>query len=162
LITRANFKTDENSQVLDVVKYIEQYLEVYDDIFDENELIIQCITNDSSFLKRLSALDIALVFDDLISNSRKAGAKKVIVEFDSSLDNELRILISDDGKGVINRFIENPKAMFELGVSEGTLDGSGIGLHSVKKTLKPMQADINFIGNKIQLKGASFEIRIKK
>jgi len=162
LITRANFKTDENSQVLDVVKYIEQYLGIYNDIFDENELIIKCITNNSSFIKRLSALDIALIFDDLISNSQKAGAKKVIVEFDNSINNELKVLISDDGKGVNDRFLENPKAMFELGVSEGTIDGSGIGLHSVKKTLKPMQAEINFIGNKRVLKGASFEIIFRK
>lgn len=162
LITRANFITDENSQVLDVVKYIEQYLEIYDDIFDDNELTIKCITNNSSFVKRLSALDIALIFDDLISNSKKALAKKVIIEFNSNIKNELKIVISDDGKGVNKRFLENPKAMFELGVSEGTIDGSGIGLYSVKKTLKPMQAEINFIGNKKVLKGASFEILFRK
>jgi signal transduction histidine kinase/anti-sigma regulatory factor (Ser/Thr protein kinase) len=162
LITRANFKTDENSQVIDVVKYIEQYLEIYDEVFDENELIIECITNNSSFIKRLSALDIALIFDDLISNSQKAEAQKVVIEFDSSTEDVLRIIISDDGKGVNKKFLDNPKAMFELGVSSGTVDGSGIGLHSVRKTLKPMQAEINFIGNKKVLEGASFEIIIKK
>lgn len=162
LITRANFKTDENSQKIDLVKYIEQYVEIYDDIFDDNELVIECITNNSSFEKRLSVLDIALIFDDLISNSQKADAKKVLIEFDSSKKDELKIIISDDGKGVDRKFIENPKAMFELGVSSGTTDGSGIGLHSVMKTLKPMQAEINFIGNKKVLKGATFEIIFKK
>lgn len=162
LITRANFKTDENSQKIDVVKYIEQYIEIYDDIFDDNELGIKCKTNNSSFEKRLSVLDIALVFDDLISNSQKADAKKVLIEFDSSNKDELKILVSDDGKGVDKKFTENPNAMFELGVSSGTTDGSGIGLHSVRKALKPMQAEINFIGNKKVLKGASFEIIFKK
>ncbi len=162
LITRANFKTDENSQKIDVVKYIEQYIQIYDDIFDDNELTINCKTNNSSFEKRLSVLDIALIFDDLISNSQKAEAKKVLIEFHSSVKDELRVVVSDDGKGVEKKFIDNPKAMFELGVSSGTTDGSGIGLHSVRKTLKPMQADINFIGNKKALKGASFEIVFKK
>lgn len=162
IITRANFKTDENSQVLDVVKYIEQYVEIYNDIFDKSELIIKCNINNSSFIKRLSALDIALIFDDLISNSQKAGAKNVILDFDSSSSNELRIIISDDGDGVCSRFLENQNAMFELGVSEGTIDGSGIGLHSVRTTLKPMQAEIRFIGNNQVLKGASFEITIRK
>lgn len=162
LITRANFKTDENSQKIDVVKYIEQYIEIYDDIFDDNELGIKCYTNDSSFEKRLSVLDIALVFDDLISNSQKADAKKVLIEFDSSKKDELKIIVSDDGKGVDKKFTDNPNAMFELGVSSGTTDGSGIGLHSVRKALKPMQAEINFIGNKKVLKGASFEIIFKK
>lgn len=162
LITRANFKTDENSQKIDVVKYIEQYIEIYDDIFDDNELAIKCKANNSSFEKRLSVLDIALVFDDLISNSQKADAKKVLIEFDSSKKDELKILVSDDGKGVDKKFTENPNAMFELGVSSGTTDGSGIGLHSVRKALKPMQAEINFVGNKKVLKGASFEIIFKK
>lgn len=162
LITRANFKTDENSQKIDLVKYIEQYISLYDDIFDDNELVIKCITNNSSFEKRLSALDVALIFDDLISNSQKADAQKVIIEFDSSTKDELKIIISDDGKGVNKKFVENPKAMFELGVSSGTTDGSGIGLHSVRKTLKPMQAEINFIGNNKILNGASFEIIFKK
>lgn len=162
IITRANFKTDENSQVIDVVKYIEQYLEVYSEIFDEQDLSIKCKTNEATFIKRLSALDLALIFDDLISNSKKAEATKILVEFDSSKKDELKITISDDGKGVDKKFVEDPKSMFELGVSSGTNDGSGIGLHSVRKTLKPMQAEINFIGNKKNLKGASFEIVFKK
>lgn len=162
LITRANFKTEENSQVLDVVKYIDQYLEIYTDIFDQSELTITRETGETSFIKRLSALDIALIFDDLISNSQKAGSKKIIIEFNTPAENELNVLIHDDGIGVNDRFIENPKAMFELGVSEGTIDGSGIGLHSVRKTLKPMQAEINFVGNNKRMKGATFEITFKK
>jgi len=162
LITRANFKTNVNSQILDVVKYVQQYLDIYNDIFDIDDLAIICNLNDASFIKRLSALDLSLVFDDIISNSQKAGAKKIIVSFDSVSENELKITISDNGKGVGKRFIENPKAMFELGVSSGTVDGSGIGLHSVRKALKPMQAEINFISNKHILEGASFEIIFRK
>ncbi len=162
IITRANFKTDENSQVLDVAKYIEQYLSIYSDIFDTNDLNIVCNTHDESFVKRLSALDISLILDDLISNSQKAGAKNIIFDFSSTIPNELKLKISDDGKGVSKRFLDNPKAMFELGVSEGTYDGSGIGLFSVRRALKPMQAEINFIGNEYLLKGATFEITFRK
>ncbi len=162
IITRANFKTDENSQVIDVVKYVTQYIEIYDEIFEKNKLDIKCINNQSSFVKRLSALDIALIFDDLISNSEKAGAKNVIIEFRSKSANELQISVSDDGKGIPKRFVDNPEGMFELGVSEGTEDGSGIGLHSVRKTLKPMQGKIDFIGNNKKMKGATFKIIITK
>lgn len=162
LITRANFKTNVNSQILDVVKYVQQYLEIYDDIFDIDDLSIVCNLNDSSFVKRLSALDLSLIFDDIISNSQKADAKKIIVDFNTISENELKVKISDNGKGVEKRFQDNPNAMFELGVSSGTTDGSGIGLHSVRKALKPMQAEINFIGNNHILKGASFEIIFRK
>lgn len=162
IITRANFKTDENSQVIDIVKYITQYIEIYDEIFDKNKLKIECIKNDFSFVKRLSALDVALIFDDLISNSEKAGAKNVVVEFKKNKQDEIAILISDNGKGVPERFKKNPEGMFELGVSEGTVDGSGIGLHAVRKTLKPMHGQIEFVGNNIKLKGATFKITISK
>lgn len=162
IITRANFKTDENSQVIDVVKYITQYIEIYDEIFDKNKLKIECIKNDFSFVKRLSALDIALILDDLISNSEKAGAKNVVLEFKNNKSNEIAILVSDNGKGVPERFKKNPDGMFELGVSEGTVDGSGIGLHAVRKTLKPMHGQIEFLGNNVRLKGATFKITISK
>jgi signal transduction histidine kinase len=162
IITRANFKTDVNSQILDVVKYIVQYLEIYDEIFEKNKLKIKCFPNDSSFIKRLSALDISLILDDLISNSVKATAKNVKVDFKSNGPNELQILISDDGNGVPTKFVENPDAMFELGISQATVGGSGIGLYSVKKTLKPMNGLIEFVGNAIILKGATFKITITK
>ena len=160
IITRANFKADKNHQTIDLVKYIKQYISIYSDVFEKSKLSFELIDNDIEYIKLISALDIALILDDLISNSEKAEAKKVLIEITNPNEDILVINFSDDGKGLDEKFINNPKSIFELGIT--TTDGSGIGLHSVKRALSKMQGEIQFIGNNINLKGATFEIIFKK
>ncbi|MBN9483400.1 MAG: hypothetical protein BGO70_13035 [Bacteroidetes bacterium 43-93] len=157
LITRANFKTQADNQIVDIVKYIEQYITLYSDIYEKNQLDFKVITNNSTFLKKVNVLEVSLIIDDLISNSSKAGATQLLVEMTNISEQKLRILFSDDGSGLPDQFIENPEPIFELGITT-TDGGSGIGLHSVRKALKGMKATISFIGNGISLKGATFEI----
>ncbi|KRB59662.1 ATP-binding protein [Flavobacterium sp. Root186] len=153
LITRSNFKTQANTQIVDVVRYIEQYISIYSDMYENSKL--QFVFNNNSvevFEKRLSILELSLIIDDLISNSEKAGAK--IIQID--IQNGLEILFSDDGKGLSNVFLDRPEKIFELGIT--TTDGSGIGLNSVRNALNQMQAKISFVGNGIKLSGATFKI----
>jgi len=163
IITRSNFKADRNAQIADVVLYIKQYIDIYSDIYPRNELDFNVIDNESSLTKKFSVLDMSVVLDDLISNSEKAGASKIEIEMTNPKEQELKVLFSDDGKGVEKKFLENEKAknkIFELGVTT-TNGGSGIGLNSVREGLKSMNGTINLLGNNIKLKGACFEIVIK-
>ena len=159
IITRSNFKTEQNQQVVDIVKYIEQYLIVYADIYEETELKFQIQKGNASLSKKVSVLDIAVILDDLISNAEKAKAKNIFVEINNPSPDSIRIIFSDDGKGVMKKFLDNPEHIFELGVT--TTDGSGIGLNSVRTALKSMRGTIKFLGNAKKLKGATFEIVIK-
>lgn len=159
LITRSNFKAQQNEQIVDVVKYISQYLEVYSDMYEKNQLEFIVKENNSSLIKKVSVLDISVILDDLISNAEKAGANKVLVEMHNPNSKSLRLVFSDSGKGVPKKYLNNPEEIFELGVT--TTDGSGIGLHSVKSALKNMNGSIKFIGNNFKLKGAAFEIMFK-
>lgn len=154
LITRANFKSQANSQYVDIAKYIEQYVDVYKAIFESEQTNFSVI-NQGFFEKKISVLELSLVIDDLISNSHKAGAKNILIKI-SNINNSLRFLFSDDGNGLIEKFLKNPQKIFELGIT--STDGSGIGLASVKKALSSMGAKIDFIGNGIELRGATFEI----
>jgi len=160
LITRANFKANSDYQDVNIIRFIEQYLDLYNVMFEDNNIAFSIENNVDSFWKRISILDISLVFDDLISNSIKAMAKNVKII--TSLDEEenLVIIFSDDGIGLVENFINKPDVIFELGIT--TTDGSGIGLNYVKNTLSKMQGKIKFIGNNVNLKGASFELRISK
>ena len=110
-------------------------------------------------MRKVSVLEIALVLDDLISNSEKAGAKLFQISLNNINDNSLRVTVSDDGRGVDDKFLNNPEKLFELGVT--TTNGSGIGLNSVRNALKSMKASISFLGNGINLSGATFEIIFK-
>lgn len=160
IITRANFKADKNHQTIDLVKYINQYISIYSDVFEKSKLSFKIEDNGISYVKLISALDIALIFDDLISNSEKADAKNILIEIENPSEETLVIHFSDDGKGLDEKFIPNPKSIFELGIT--TTDGSGIGLNSVKKVLSKMQGEIKFLGNNLKLNGATFEIIFKK
>lgn len=163
IITRSNFKTDRNAQIADVVLYIKQYIEIYSDIYPRNELEFQVIEENTTLTKKFSVLDMSVVLDDLISNSEKANANLIEIEMTNPSKEELRILFSDDGKGIAEKFLEDEKSknkIFELGITT-TNGGSGIGLNSVREGLKSMNGTIKLIGNNVKLKGACFEILIK-
>lgn len=159
IITRSNFNTEKNEQIIDVAKYVNQYIDIYSDIYEKTALEFQIInTKNASLTKKVSILDISVILDDLISNAQKAGAKNVSIEITNPSKDSLKILFSDDGKGVPKKFLDESDKIFELGVT--TTDGSGIGLNSVRTALKSLKGTIQFIGNGIRLKGACFEILI--
>lgn len=163
IITRSNFKSDSNSQIADVVLYIKQYIGIYSDIYLRKELEFKVIDNDTSLTKKFSVLDMSVVLDDLISNSEKAKATLIEIEMSNPSKEELKILFSDNGIGVLDKFLVNDKSkdkIFELGITT-TEGGSGIGLNSVREGLKSMNGSVRLLGNNIKLKGACFEITIK-
>ncbi len=160
LITRANFKSDREKQTIDISKYISQYLSFYSDLFEKSRMRFEINDKKSSFYKKVSVLDLSIIFDNLISNSEKWKAKNVLVEMSNSKNGALRIIFSDDGKGLMEKYLDDPEQIFELGVTE--TDGSGIGLHTVRERLKTMNAEILFIGNGKKLKGAAFQIIFNK
>lgn len=158
IITRANFNSEKNEQIVDIVKYINQYILIYTDIYEKSELEFSVEGHDSQLIRKISILDISVILDDLISNSEKANAKKILIEMANPTKDTLKLTFSDDGNGVPVKFLKDPSQIFELGVT--TTDGSGIGLNSVKMALKSLKGDILFAGNGKKLKGACFEIFI--
>jgi len=154
LITKSNFKADEIKRKVNISKYIEQYLDVYK-IGYEEQMNIK-LEGKSEFVTRVSLLDLSSVIDNLVSNSKKAKAQNVIIKIQDKNDT-LEIIFSDDGNGLADEFIHSPNSIFELGVKSWG-EGSGIGLHSVKKRMKDMYGAIEFMGNNTFLKGATFKI----
>jgi signal transduction histidine kinase len=158
IITRSNLNTEKNEQIVDVVKYISQYIGIYSDIYEKSELEFSIIAKNVTLTKKISILDVSVILDDLISNSEKAGARNVQIEMNNPTKDSLRIFFSDDGKGVPKKFMDDPERIFDLGIT--TTDGSGIGLNSVRTALKSLKGTIQFVGNGKKLKGACFEIKI--
>lgn len=158
LITRANFKAESENKIVNVVAYISQYLDIYKDVVGNTNITIEKKFSIDSFIKKISVLDIAVIIDNLISNSQKANATRVLIEGESTGDKKLRLIISDDGEGLDPIFDSVEDSIFELGVT--TTDGSGIGLHTVKTVIEGWQGTVKFIGNGVKLTGASFELII--
>jgi signal transduction histidine kinase len=160
LITRANFKTDAAKQKVDVAKYFEQYISLYSDMYDKNTLKFEVINHNASFWTLASILELSIILDNLISNSTKAHASKVLVEMTNLKNENFKAIFSDNGTGVKQKYLNNIDRIFELGVTE--TDGSGIGLFTVRELLKKCKGTIRFLGNGVNLKGASFEISFGK
>lgn len=161
IATRSNFKEDIERRNVDVVQYIIQYITLY----GSNDLKYTFEGQSSQLFKKISILDLSIVIDNLISNSIKWKSTEIIFSFENIDTNLLRIQISDNGEGLSNNFLKNPELIFELGVGNtpsGGKGGSGIGLYFTRELLKQMYGEIKFIGNGIKLKGATFEIILRK
>jgi len=159
LITRANFNRESAVQAVDIVKYIQQYVEIYSDIYKDLDIEFFINGNDCSLFKRISVLELSIVFDNLISNSEKAGAKKIQLDFIQNTPKNLLIKFSDNGSGINKKFNSYIESIFDIGVT--TTDGSGIGLYTARDILKRMNGNIVFAGNGIILTGATFDITIQ-
>jgi signal transduction histidine kinase len=170
IATRANYKYEAEQQWIDIPTYLKEYLSIYNDIKKNAEksskkVEVTVITNNTKFKKYISPIEIAILCDNLISNSIKwkEDETKTTIQVDIKITsaNKLEILFSDNGKGLISKYLKFPEKIFELGVTE--THGAGIGLNSVKRTLEELGGSIEFAGNNItKLKGACFKILINK
>jgi len=155
LITRSNFNEQTKKQKLNLTEYIAQYMGAYKDINLNTELSITVINIATPFITKVSAIEISIIFDNLIHNSFKANAKKVIVQIEN-IKEKLIVTFADDGKGMLKRFKDNPEIIFDLGIT--STEGSGIGLFTVRDLLTKMKSSVEYIGDGILLKGATFKI----
>ena len=156
LIIKSQFDYKFTSQRINLPQYIKEYL---NDIAVSRPNINIKTSSLPEKMKMVNPIDIDIIIDNLISNSIKAKAKNILVEFnDNKESNKLELYYYDDGNGVSEKLVKNPNEIFELGVRDSDERGSGIGMYDVRKRLEDMKATIVFNGNNVKLKGASFKI----
>lgn len=156
LITKADFRSSQEKQTVDIVSYIDEYLGEYMSLFENRSLKIEIYKFNASLFRKVSLLDLSIVLDNLISNAEKKKATVIQIDFKNNSNNQLEMLFSDNGLGLSQDYLNNPEVVFELGITD--TDGSGIGLHTVRSVLKEINASIGFAGNNKILKGATFKI----
>lgn len=153
LITRADTSLLRESIDVDIISYCKEFMSVF-----ERQYSCAFINkHHGAITKKLSILDLSLVFLNLISNCGKNYAHNICFVFDK-IENAVSIQISDDGDGVdLNRF--TAESIFEVGVTNRP-GGSGIGLSTVRSIIaKSLHGSIEFMGNGLNgMKGATFQI----
>lgn len=156
IIIKSNFDYKFTNQRVNLPKYISEYLE--DLAVSFKGLKVKTVNVTDKFVL-INPIEIDIILDNLVSNSRKANAKEVMVEFKLN-GNKLEIYYYDNGDGMPENLVKNSQSIFELGVRESKSKGSGIGMFDVKKRVNSLKGTIDFIGNNEKLKGACFKIVI--
>lgn len=156
--TKANFSLEAAKIEGDICEFIKEYVEnVCTGLFKTNNNRVDMVftwsnENNIEHIMKFRPMEIAIILDNLISNSRKAHANEVAVSVKSAGENYVNVLVQDDGKGIKNEAIKN---IFDLAYT--TTSGSGLGLSQVKNIMEEMKGSISYVSG---IKGgAGFELR---
>ncbi len=156
LITKADLSLLSQSGLIDIQTYIKEYLSNFKKTFN-----VQYHSDVSEPLeKKISILDLSIVLDNLKSNSEKAGATELRLDF-SRNGRTYIVDFSDNGEGVdLNLY--TPENIFDEGVTNRR-GGSGIGLSTIRERMREnLNGDIAFLGNGLHFKtGATFRLTFK-
>jgi signal transduction histidine kinase len=156
--TKANFNLDSAEIKTDIISFIKEYainvcagiIKATDDIdieFKQQE--------PGEFILAFKPIEISIIIDNMLSNSRKADAKKFSIVVTNLKKDSVEFAFRDNGKGIPKK---NANKIFDLGFT--TTDGSGLGLYHVYKTVEEMGGEIKL--NADYDKGAEFLLRFKK
>lgn len=154
IVTTATFDLLSDTIEEDLVQYVKQYLEIGSDK-ELEDLDVRVINGDMEFRTEFQPIEVAIIFDNFISNSSKAEADLVTILFQKNGRN-LRILVGDNGDGVPK---DEQNLIFNRGFSTRR-KGSGLGLHYVKSIIESSGGTVKFLGNDVpdMGKGACFEV----
>jgi signal transduction histidine kinase len=138
--TKANFRLKTDTITEDVAVFIKEYVENVAKNVSATNLILSVKNNsNNAFKMKFKPIDLAIVFDNLASNSTRVGARKLNIVMTQPADNELMITVRDDGNG-LSKEISPPESIFNVGVT--TTSGSGLGLFHVKQTIEKLGGQV--------------------
>ncbi len=143
--TKANFKLNAENQRLDLIEFIAQYINNVASAYLNDISVNVTFKKDDSFITSFKPLELTMIIDNLINNSKKAKAKKIEIELLKSKD-KLLFYFKDNGIGIPK---SNHQKVFDFGYT--TTGGSGLGLTHIKETLGKIGASIKLIESEEKL-----------
>ncbi len=137
--SKANFKLFTSTIEIDLIEYIVEYINNILGLVGSQSPRIEIQYNrESKFVKEVKPIELNIIIDNLISNSRRAKASNIKIYL--KVKNDLLIIrFLDDGNGIDPK---NHKRIFELGFT--TTSGSGIGLYHLQNILNEIGGTIAF------------------
>lgn len=155
--TFANFKLDSAEIDDDVCLYIKQYLEKVSAAYNHRINIVTEVKAES-FSMKFTPIELGMVLDNLVNNSRKARASRVIFEVKAAGSGVLEVVINDDGKG-LGKEVKEQDRIFEKGFT--TTRGSGLGLYHARRQVERMGGEL-VLPEKQPSKGFEIIMRFRK
>ena len=155
--TRAIFENFTDVSKADIAGFIENYVQKISNYFSTSKTKIVFKSDlKQSFDVRFRPLDVSIIIDNMISNSKKADATSLTIELRSLTDKAMELSFKDNGKG-LNKDVKDANSIFEKGFS--TTRSTGLGLYHIKNIIDENKWDIA-VNTKLP-KGIDFILTIK-
>jgi signal transduction histidine kinase len=152
--TTANFRLKSSMIKEDINKFLTEYLEKISAAYN-TRIQIHTHFDTKPFELLFNPIEIGMVMENFISNSKKARASNI--SFTSSLNmNVLQISIEDNGTG-IDTSINDTNRIFEKGFTR--TDGSGLGLYFCKTKIEALGGEVK-VAQEQPVHGAKFIIKV--
>lgn len=134
MLGKAKFSLSSPEIKENLFNFIKDYLK----IISTSSLKWECDFKIDEYIVEFDFCEMSMAIENIISNSKKAKASKIIVS-SYEINGKKYLKFKDDGKGVDTR-ISDHNDIFELGMT--TTGGYGIGCYFIKKVLDKISNDI--------------------
>ena len=145
-ISKAGYVIENNdgSKVVNLTKFIKEYFDNVLSVEYSDDIKFELCGNiDSEYEIKIKPLSFVMVIENIIGNSIKAGADKIIIDIHNT-NSEYSISFIDNGEGISSK-INDVNNLFDFGVT--TTSGSGLGLFYARKYMKELKGTINIQQN---------------
>lgn len=155
---RAIFEDFNSVKENSLPDFVNDYVDKISNYFKNSkvDVVFNQLSNDD-FKTRFRPLDISIIIDNMINNSKKHSAKKLIITTENVDKSTLRFIFKDNGIGFHNS-INEIKEIFKPGFS--TTKSTGLGLFHISNILKAYKWNIEV--NENYNEGAEFIITVNK
>jgi len=127
--TKTNYLKASLETTEDIVSFICDYIDkTYKALYKIN---VEFLNREIKFKKTFKPIELTVVIDNILSNSRRKSANKVIIDF-NLVKGSLEIAIRDIGSKLSDKM--DSSLIFEEGAT--TTRGSGLGLSHVKRIIE--------------------------
>lgn len=128
--TKANFVLDGEETTADLSIFIPQYIEKICSVFTGDNIKLIVESTASPFELTFKPIELFIVIDNIVHNSKKANAENILFKLSSPSKNSISIEVEDNGDG-LDKKIEDPNSIFVKGIT--TTSGSGLGLNHARE-----------------------------
>lgn len=136
-LTAANFRMISGKIQGDLIGFIHEHLTVMAPRFTSG-IEIEVLAPQKEFVLEFPPIEMGILFDNLISNAKKARASKIT--FKLSIESRiLQIHVRDNGRGLAQD-INDPNEVFEKGYTR--TNGSGLGLYFCRDQVERLGGQI--------------------
>jgi signal transduction histidine kinase len=137
----AKFDTKDELMQGDMFQFIYEYCNTV--LINESVKIKAVIVDRAKYNTKFAPQDIAILLENVLSNSQKHAAKNLIIQMEDRGD-KILISLKDDGSGIEQK-LDNVDELFEFGKGY-TKPGTGIGLYHVREIVEQkLHGKINIV-----------------